>query len=136
MIKEQSPTNTAIAKRDRLLRVTLVLYLLGIILVSLTPGDYVPNSSQLYMDKVGHFIAYTGLGFLLGLTVKNRNGRYLAVLCAITLGFLLEWGQFFVPGREMSLADGLVNSCGVITGMLLFNWQGRAVENWFARFWR
>ena len=120
MMEEQSLTNAAIAKRDRWLRILLVLYVLGIILVSLTPGDYVPNSSQLHLDKVGHFIAYTGLGFLLGLTIKNRNGRFLAVLCAITLGFLLEGGQFFVPGREMSLADGIVNTCGVLTGMLLF----------------
>jgi VanZ family protein len=54
------------------------------------------------------------------------------VLCTITLGFLLEGGQSFVPGREMSLADGIVNTCGVTTGMLLFNWQGRAVENWLS----
>ena len=130
---ETKPLST---KLERLLRILLVVYLLGIILVSLTPGDFVPSSSQLHMDKVGHFIAYSGLGFLFGLTIKNKNGRYLAVLGAITLGFLLEGGQFFIRGREMSLADGIVNTCGVIIGMLLFNWQGRVVENWLARFWR
>ena len=126
---ETKPVST---KLERSLRILLVVYLLGIILVSLTPGDFVPHSSQLHMDKVGHFIAYSGLGFLFGLTIKNKNGRYLAVLGAITLGFLLEGGQFFVPGREMSLADGIVNTCGVISGMLLFNWQGKAVENWLS----
>ena len=124
---ETKPLST---KLERLLRILLVVYLLGIILVSLTPGDFVPHSSQLHMDKVGHFIAYTGLGFLLGLTVKNRNGRYLAVLGAITLGFLLEGGQFFVPGREMSLADGIVNTCGVLFGMLVYHRVGQTVENW------
>lgn len=119
----------------RAVRLLLILYVIGIILVSLVPGEIVPVSSARHMDKVGHFIAYTGFGFLIGLTFESRNGRFLAVLCAITLGFLLEGGQSFVPGREMSLADGLVNTCGVLTGILLFYWQGRAVENWLSNLW-
>jgi hypothetical protein len=121
-----------LTRHKRWLHLLLILYVIGIILVSLAPGEIVPVSSARHMDKVGHFIAYTGLGFLLGLTVKNRNGRFLAVLCAIALGFLLEGGQSFVPGREMSLADGIVNTCGVLAGMALFYWQGRGVENYLS----
>jgi len=117
----------------RAVRLLLILYVIGVILVSLAPGEIVPASNVRHMDKVGHFIAYTGLGFLIELTFTSRNGRFLAALCAITLGFLLEGGQFFVPGREMSLADGLVNTWGVLAGMLLFYWQGRAVENWLSK---
>ena len=134
MIEEQPQTKVAIAKRDRLLRVILVLYLLGIILVSLAPGNFVPNGSQLHLDKVGHFLAYTGLGFLLGLTVKTRNGRFVATFCAIGMGFLLEGGQFFVPGRDMSLADGLVNTSGILLGLLLYRKWGQPVSVWLDRF--
>jgi len=117
-----------LTRHKRWLHLLLILYVIGIILVSLAPGEIVPVSSAHHMDKVGHFIAYTGLGFLIGLTFKSRNGRYLAVLGAICLGFLLEWGQSFVPGRDMSLADGLVNTCGVFAGMMFFHWQGRAAK--------
>ena len=119
MIGKRPFTKAIIAKREWGLRMLLVAYLLGIILVSLTPGEFVPSSSQLHMDKVGHFLAYGGLGFLIGLTFPRGNGRFVAVLAIIGMGFLLEWGQSFVPGREMSLADGLVNTCGVLIGLLL-----------------
>jgi len=119
----------------RAVRLLLILYVVGIILVSLAPGEVVPASNVRHMDKVGHFIAYTGLGFLIELTFESRNARFLAVLCAIALGFLLEGGQSFVPGREMSLADGLMNTCGVLAGILLFYWKGRAVEDWLSNLW-
>lgn len=128
-------TKSVAAKRERVLQALFLLYVAGIILVSLLPADMVSVSSQQHMDKVGHFLAYSGLGFLIGLTFPGRNGRLLAALGAIGMGFLLEWGQSFVPGREMSLADGIVNTCGVLAGMLLFYWRGRAVENWLSNLW-
>ena len=112
----------------RPLQVLLLLYIGGIIVVSLTPGDLITVNSAQHVDKVGHFIAYTGLGLLLGLTVSGRNGRLLAALGAIGLGFLLEWGQSFVPGRAMSLADGLVNTGGVIFGLLLIKKGGHVLN--------
>lgn len=105
--------------RERSLQVLFAMYVLGIILVSLIPGEIFPSSSVSHMDKVGHFFAYTGLGFLIGLTFPGRNGRLFVALGVIILGFLLEWGQSFVPGRDMSLADGIVNTCGIIFGLLL-----------------
>ncbi|MBE2224219.1 MAG: VanZ family protein, partial [Anaerolineae bacterium] len=104
--------------RERSFQVLFVLYLLGVIFVSLIPGTVFLSSSVAHLDKVGHFFAYTGLGFLIGLTFRHRNGRLLVAVGVIFLGFLLEWGQSFVPGRDMSLADGLVNTCGVILGGL------------------
>lgn len=101
------------------LHLLLILYVAGIILVSLAPGEIVPTSRVNHLDKVGHFLAYSGLGFLIGLTFEGRNGRFSAIIGAICLGFLLEWGQSFVPGRDMSLADGLVNTGGAIFGLLL-----------------
>jgi VanZ family protein len=43
----------------------------------------------------------------------------LALLGAVTLGAVLELLQQFVPGREMSAIDGMVNAVGVIIGALV-----------------
>ena len=120
--------------KKREISVLFVLYVLGIIFVSLIPGGVFPSGGMSYMDKVGHFLAYSGLGFLIGLTFRSRNGRLLVALSAICLGFLLEWGQSFIPGRDMSLADGLVNTCGVIMGMFIYHWWGHALEKRFDNF--
>ena len=120
--------------RERSLQVLFALYVLGVIFVSLTPGEIFPSSSVLHLDKVGHLFAYTGLGILIGLTFRHRNGRLFVAFGVIVLGFLLEWGQSFVPGRDMSLADGLVNTCGIILGGLIYYRWGQAVENWLDHF--
>jgi VanZ family protein len=132
-MKERPFFKTAVLKRERWKHLLLGLYIMGIIVVSLMPGDLVPSSfSGLHLDKVGHFLAYTGLGFLICLTFLSRNGRLAATLFAIGLGFLLEWGQSFVPGRQMSFADGLVNTCGVFFGLLLFQLWGQSFSEWLA----
>ena len=129
MIGKRPLVKTVTVKHERRKRLIFALYVLAVILVSLAPGDLIPSSelSWAHMDKVGHFLAYIGLGSLIGLTFPTRNGRILAALCTIMLGFLLEWGQSFVPGREMSLADGLVNTGGVLLGLVLFRLWSRFV---------
>jgi VanZ family protein len=134
MIEDQRILPSVAEKRKRILRLIFLLYLAGIIAASLMPGDFMPDPSVPNQDKVEHFLAYTGLGFLVGLTFATRNGRFTAALCVIGMGFLLEWGQSFVPGRDMSLADGLVNSSGILFGLLLFYIWGKPVAAWFDRY--
>jgi VanZ family protein len=120
MIRKQELLQSVTEKRERILRWLFLLYVTGIILASLMPSDLMPRTGQLHFDKVEHFLAYTGLSFLIGLTFVTGHGRVVAALCVIGMGFLLEGGQFFLPGRDMSLADGLVNTGGVLLGLLLF----------------
>jgi len=95
----------------------LTLYVLAIIVVSVVPSSGV---SLWNIDKAGHFVAYTGLAVLVCLTFGGRTQRILGLLGAVALGALLELVQSQVPGRDMSLVDGLVNTFGVLIGLLVF----------------
>jgi VanZ family protein len=110
-------------------RVALAIYVLLDVVVSLVPTGGVGVG---HWDKVGHFFAYAGMALLSMLSFQSRRARAAALVGAIGLGALLEWAQSYVPGRRMSLADGIVNTFGVLSGALLFHccrvWRGRERE--------
>jgi VanZ family protein len=64
------------------------------------------------------------------LSFGSKKAGLVALLSAVGLGALLEWGQSFVPGREMSLTDGITNTLGVLSGALFFRLQGHILINW------
>ena len=106
-------------------RLILLIYVLLVILVSLLPGS---GASYGQTDKVGHFLAYAGMAILAALSFEGRIPRLAALLGAIVLGGLLEWGQSFIPGRDMSLLDGIANGLGVLVGALIFHFQGQFIR--------
>jgi VanZ family protein len=90
-------------------------YALLIAVVSLLPAGGALVGSY---DKSAHLIIYTifaALAYRLGLT--GRRYVYLCIGIIVYSG-LLEVGQSFVPGREMSALDLLANTLGVLTGAL------------------
>ena len=93
------------------------LYVLLVIFVSLVPSGGI---SLWHIDKIGHFLAYAGMAILALLTFDSGIARISALIFAVALGAALEWGQSFVPGRDMSLLDGIANTLGVLSGTLLF----------------
>ena len=109
------------------IRFALLAYVLLVVLVSLLPSSGVPGR---YSDKIGHFFAYAGIAILALLSFKGRSARLAALLGAVGLGAILEWGQSFVPGRDMSLADGITNALGVLVGALLFRFYGHILLDW------
>jgi VanZ family protein len=111
--------------------VIYVFYVFMVIVVSLLPGT---GTSFWHVDKIGHFFAYAGMAVLALLTFNSGVSRASAVFFAIALGAVLEWGQSFVPGRDMSLIDGLANTLGVITGTVLFWFRGQHITRYVARF--
>lgn len=73
-------------------------------------------------DKVGHFIAYFTLMFIMGLAFWKRKKELLTVFfISAAYGVLMEIGQYFVPGRSFSFLDMLANASGALlaTGFLL-----------------
>jgi VanZ family protein len=110
------------------IRLVLLVYVLLVMLVSLLPTS--SGISVWHLDKVGHFLAYCGMAILALLSFHVRSTRLVALLATVGLGALLEWGQSFVPGRHMSLADGIVNALGVGTGALLFRFRGTILLDW------
>ena len=99
-----------------LLKISLLLVVLGITILSLMP----PSSSVEIKvnDKIGHFIAYCILMVNLGLLIKSKH-YIVAIGSIIGYGCLMEFFQGFVPGRTVSWLDVLANSLGVGIGILV-----------------
>lgn len=95
------------------LKIALVLIVLGIAYLSLTPLETITIGN----DKISHFIAYGTLMTTAGLLTWGRKPKlFLAIGLSLLYGCLIEVGQHFVPGRDMSFFDIIANSCGVIIG--------------------
>ncbi len=94
---------------------------LGHILPVFGPDN--PNGSYL-LRKCAHFTEFLLLGSLLcwmTAMLLARKGRIVitATLCGITAAAIDEGIQRFVPGRAGCIQDVLLDSCGVLTGVLL-----------------
>lgn len=95
------------------------LYLVAIFSISLLPRakvQAVHEAFPLPNDKVLHLAVYTGFGFVLG------GLPYPAVVLGMAgslLGALDEQVQRLAPGRDVSLADWLVDILGVSLGLAL-----------------
>ena len=76
-----------------------ILYGLLIAYLSLSPATDEP---MVINDKLAHFMAYGGFAFLGALLGFER--RAYAITCVLIVAYsgLMEFGQSFVPGREMS----------------------------------
>jgi VanZ family protein len=99
-----------------LIQLSLVGVVIGITYLSLSPSPKLAASN----DKVGHFIAYGTLMLNLGLlTVNYRKSLLISGVFAFIYGGLMEFGQYFVPGRSLSGLDLLANTGGVVIGYLL-----------------
>jgi VanZ family protein len=70
-------------------------------------------------DKMQHFGAYLVLSFLPVLAVQDLRRGTAIGLSMIVLGGLLELGQTFSPGRSPEIRNEIVNTLGVVCGVLL-----------------
>ena len=102
----------------------------------LVPGfrDKSPREQQALLEsidhpvrKTAHFFEYAVLGFLLsgGFLVPERGRKavrrqmLLALLSGAVYAVSDELHQFFVPGRACMWQDVLLDSAGVLTGVLI-----------------
>jgi len=81
-----------------------------------------PKPMESLFRKVGS-LALHGLGYFLlailfgwAFMAKTKREALLALLAAFCYGFVLEIAQLYVPGREFSGADILVNLAGAAVG--------------------
>ena len=81
--------------------------------MSLRPGT---DTSIDPLDKIVHLLVYY-IFAVFGYRAL-RNKRYYPYLCLgiIVYGGLLELGQSYIPGRDMSAYDLLANTVGVLLG--------------------
>jgi VanZ family protein len=118
------------SKVQKALLLLLLLELLGIIYLSLKSPNGGVNIQL--NDKVGHFIGYgvLSLNTFLVFGFRSKLQTTLILFLLIGIGFLMEWLQGFVPGREVSGLDIIANSIGVAIGTALYfarvRYQSRA----------
>lgn len=99
----------------------------GIILVlTLTPGKYVPSTTLFSYDKLGHAGIFCIQALLLMLAFY-RSGRFTrkkamwsGFVIAIVYGLAIEFIQNLIPDRGMELLDALANTAGSFLALLLF----------------
>lgn len=92
---------------------------LAIVVGSLVPALALPEASiaLLPLDKLIHFGAYGLIAFLPQVAIERPGAAILSALSMIVLGGMVELAQGFVPGREASLGDVLVNAAGTCSGI-------------------
>jgi VanZ like family len=105
----------------------MLLYMVGITLLSSVPRNGGPRHPLLeYGLNLGHIPLFAGLTFLLVKTIAPKKRQFLATrACAgaavllVAFAALDEWHQVFVPGRQCSVMDLLLDAMG-IGAVLLF----------------
>jgi VanZ family protein len=68
------------------------------------------------MDKVVHLLVYYIFAVLGYRSLANKGNYVYMCLAIIAYGGLLELGQSYIPGRDMSGYDFLANTLGVMLG--------------------
>jgi len=88
----------------------------------LPPGGAIVGA----FDKTAHLITYVifaALAYRAGFSPQRMIFVFIGI---VIYSGLLEVGQSFVPGREMSALDLVANACGVVIGALVFRrWRMR-----------
>ena len=98
--------------------IVFIVYAGIVALTSLSPGG---TQSVEHLDKVGHLLVYY-IFAVLGYRMLT-NKRYYLYLCLGIIAYsgLIELGQSYIPGRDMSALDLLANIVGVALGALVVN---------------
>ena len=112
--------------RERLFVSTFLFFflLVGIVIganANQLPGFLKPLYNFPGGDKVGHFILFGILSFLVNKSIithfKEKKPSRLVLLISLFLSILIgleEWSQSLFPSRTMSLADLLASYAGVV----------------------
>lgn len=82
------------------------------------------NKAETIIRKLAHFSEYTLVGILLmalmsTYEIKNRLRAGISLLIGILYACSDEIHQLFVPGREGRIQDVLIDTSGVITGIII-----------------
>lgn len=92
------------------------LFLISLLLVlvaTLTPGN--GKIAGNYLDKVAHFLLFAFLAYQAIKALPNKKRITEVIIWSVLLGFLTEYLQQFIPGRNMDIYDALADTLGVFS---------------------
>lgn len=81
-----------------------------------------PSRVPSFPDFIPHFVEYFVLAVLVSLTLKQhflKKAFQGAFFWGLFYAFTDEFHQLYVPGRQATLKDWLVDAVGVVCGILL-----------------
>lgn len=105
----------------------MLLAMGAIFFVSHHPSADLPSFGlwDLFLKKLGHFLAYAVLALLALRAVLLRKRPYLIAAVMVFLYALSdEFHQTFIPGRNGTLVDVLLDMSGALTSLWLCHWRG------------
>ena len=117
------------AKRlGALYAIAATIWAVVILVLTLTPGPYMPKNALFSFDKIGHTGIFAIQTFLILMALmhygKIQHAKdklaFVAVGLATSYGALIEVVQSQIPGRGMEYLDGLANMLGCLFGLLGF----------------
>jgi len=108
-----------------------IIWALIILYLSSGPGIQLPKSTiDLSIDKIGHFIFYGILAFLIAYgyyknnSTIHKNGLFKALIISGFYGICLEIMQYsFFPNRYFEVLDIIANISGSLFGILFFKYN-------------
>lgn len=78
------------------------------------------NAVPHLLHQVEHFLYYGGMAFLLAHGL-GRRWFWIALLAVLLAGALDEWHQLYVPGRNSSVRDWMVDAAGAIVAVYVYS---------------
>lgn len=113
-MKIQMPTSKA-----EKLSMTVWIALLAVVTVGSLMPKMSPPGDQLGVDKLLHAFFFLLLAALPLYGIPDRKTALLLALSVAPYGYLLEFMQRMVPGREFSPHDLIANNLGAVVGLFL-----------------
>jgi VanZ family protein len=106
-----------------------LLWLIVIILLSIIPGEYVPDKGFFvipYFDKLMHGIMYLVLTILLippfFVFLTKKRACLLSAVLAVFIGGIIEFFQLYIAkNRCGSMTDFYANIIGILFGVLFYH---------------
>ena len=100
--------------------IAFIVYAVIVTVTSLLPGG---GSHLAHLDKLVHLLAYYIFAVFAYRALNNKEYYTYTCLGIIAYSALLELGQSYVPGRQMSGYDLLANSLGVVLGAAVMKYR-------------
>jgi len=100
------------------------LFLFSLIL--LLVATLIPGNGKIagnYLDKVAHFLFFAFMTYQTLNSLINKNETTEIIIWSIGLGFLTEFLQQFILGRNMDIYDALADTIGVVFAYYFFKYR-------------
>jgi len=119
-------------KHSSFFRVLAIIWFLIMLYLLLSPSNDLPKVPTFpFMDKLIHFSLYLIFTFLCLFSSSIKKSRNIPwiIIMAFAMCVITEFLQKIMPfGRSFDYYDMIANSCGIIVGLLFFNYIRKQIR--------